>query len=176
MSNVMGSADHPLKMCDRGRKKETFISGHYGSCTVSSFAAGIFAGVAAGVADIFFPASLHNLAFYSAVYASIALFSACIAYLVNAKLWALRTLGIASLSMGVWSILWTAYYAVFRYAVWYRIFIISKTLGIGLGYSVSIETYIVSTVIQTLGGVIVILFSRPGLSRVLNGHLRKPSD
>jgi hypothetical protein len=72
--------------------------------------------------------------------------------------------------------LWTAYYAVFRYAVWYRIFIISKTLGIGLGYSVSIETYIVSTVIQTLGGVIVILFSRPGLSRVLNGHLRKPSD
>ena len=163
-------------MRDRVRKKETFISSHCRSYTVSPFAAGIFTGVVVAVADVFCPAGLHNLAFYSAVYASIALFSACIAYLVNAKLWALRTLGIASLSMGVWSMVWTAYYAVFRYAVWYRIFIISKTLGIGLGYSVSIETYIVSTVIQTLGGVIVILFSRPGLSRVLNGHLRKPSD
>lgn len=147
---------------------------YYG--TVSSVAGywlGIFLGVAIGLVDVFFPGSYHNLAYYFLIYGSLGILSGYFAAITAYRLFLIRTLGIASISMGFWAIAWSLYYYAFNYPVWHRVFISDQAIGIGLGINVPIGTYLFSTAFQTLGGAFLIFLTSPNIFDRLLGWTKK---
>jgi hypothetical protein len=120
---------------------------------------GVIFGLALGLLDIYFPSQYHNALYYTTVYLLIAVISASAAISARGSSVPILALGIASLSMGLWAIGWSLYYLLFRYGRWYLIFVIQRTINIGLGVYVPTSVYILSTFIQTAGGVLFIIVS-----------------
>ncbi len=124
---------------------------------------GIALGVVIGLIDVFFPGSYHNLAYYFLIYGSLGLFSGYFAAVTAYRLFLIRSLGIASISMGFWAIAWSACYYVLYYPEWQKTFISDQLIGIGLGINVPIYTYVFSTIVQSLGGAILIFLTNPNV-------------
>ncbi len=134
---------------------------------------GILLGVAIGLIDVFFPGSLHNFAYYFFIYGSLGVLSGYFAAMTSYRLFLIRTLGIASLSMGFWAIAWSLYYFAFNYAEWYNTFIATRSIGIGLGISVPIGTYLFSTFVQSAGGAFLVFLTTPRIYDSIMGWVKK---
>jgi hypothetical protein len=128
-----------------------------------AYATGSLFGVVIGFVDVYFPSNLHNLLYYFAVYFMIFAFAYYISTLTSTAAMPLRTLGIASLSMGFWAIAWSTYYFFFQRSEWIKIFLVDRTIGIGLGMYVPIGIYIFSTLLQSLGGAFLIYITTPNV-------------
>lgn len=122
---------------------------------------GIALGVVIGLIDVFFPGSGHNMAYYVLIYGSLGLFSGYFAANTAYRIFIVRALGIASVSMGFWAIAWTLYYLAFNYSEWREVFITTQTIGIGMGINVPIQTYLFSTFVQAAGGAFLIFLTTP---------------
>lgn len=134
---------------------------------------GILLGVVIGLIDVFFPGTYHNLAYYFVIYGSLGVLSGYFAAITAYRLFLVRTLGIASISMGFWAIAWSIYYFAFNYPEWHKVFVSDQLIGIGLGINVPTGTYIFSTIVQSLGGAILIFLTTPDIFDRLLGWAKK---
>lgn len=133
---------------------------------------GIALGVVIGLVDVFFPGSAHNLAYYMLIYGSLGLLSGYFAANTAYRIFLVRALGIASISMGFWAIAWTLYYLAFNYSEWHEVFVTTQMIGIGLGVNVPIQTYLFSTFIQTAGGAFLIFLTTPDIFDRIMAYVR----
>lgn len=134
---------------------------------------GIALGVVIGLIDVFLPGNYHNLAYYFLIYGSLGVLSGYFAAITAYRLFLIRTLGIASISMGFWAIAWSIYVFAFDYPVWHQVFISDQSIGIGLGINVPIGTYIFSTLVQSLGGAFLIFLTSPDIFDRLVDYAKK---
>ena len=97
---------------------------------------GIVLGIVIGLIDVFLPGTYHNMVYYFLIYGSLGILSGFFAAMTAYRLFLIRSLGIASISMGFWAIAWSVCYYTLYYPEWHKTFVSDQLIGIGLGISV----------------------------------------
>ncbi len=134
---------------------------------------GIMLGIVIGLIDVFLPATYHNLLYYFLIYSSLGILSGCFAAITAYRLFLIRSLGIASISMGFWAIAWSVCYYALYYPEWHKTFVSDQLIGIGLGISVPITTYLFSTFVQSAGGATLIFLTNPSVFNRITGWAKE---